>query len=406
MSSGVDLLKNHHYRSSYNGLQLYLDPRYAHHFPYFGFNTVDIMLRDSRIQYALGLLKGPIYSYTKFFTSQEAEDKHINQAIINQEYHFPFKVESNDAATEQFVVNTLKKFWIDGLAKALRAIEWGFSPNQVIYERNLRTGQVEYRTLQAFNPKDTHPLSRNNELVGCYLQRQHKKIRIPKAFIHVHNRVENPFVGQSRLKNCHIPWHESWVRGGSRDVRRIWYFRNSYDGGTLYVPEGSVKDPDTGEQVTNIDLGIEIMESTLSGSYRVLPQDLRSDNRNARGWEYVEPSTRRAPDGLREYIEDLKHEYLEGLGIPPEIVDTDTGGIGSATGRKVPFVAFLSTLAPLVMEVITDFDSQVLQALVQVNRLNPDYKVTQMIPRDYSDDIAAEAANKYSSRDPQTETTI
>ena len=402
----VDLLNTYRHRRAYEGPHLYLDPRYAHHFPYFGFNTIDIMLRDSRILYALGLLKGPIYSYTKFFTSAEAEDKHLNQAIIDNDYHFPFKVTSSDPKTEEFIVKMFKRFWIDGLMKALRAIEWGYSPNQVIYKRNPLTGMIEYNTLQAYNPRDAHPLSRKNELVGCYLQHHHKKIRIPKCFIHVQNRSHDPFTGQSRLKNCHIPWHESWTRGGARDVRRIWYFRNSYDGGTLYVPSGSTKDPDTGETIPNIDVGIEIMESTLAGSYRVLPQTPNgSDGRNSRDWEYDEPSSRKSPDGLSDYISDLKYEYLEGMGIPPEVVETDTGGLGSASGRKVPFVAYISTLAPIGMEVIHDFDAQVIQTLSAVNQLSTDYTIEQMIHRNFADEIAAEANNKFASRDAgQTET--
>lgn len=381
-SNSVDMLRTYRERGSYYNYTMlpFYDPRYSHHFPYFGYGTIELMMRDSRIRYGLGLIKGPIFTYTKFFSKEESEDPEVNQAIIELEYHFSYKVEAESPETEKFVLDTLNKFWNNGLLKALRAIEWGFAPHQTIYTRDDK-GLVQYDNLICYHPREARPISyKKTDLVGLYLKTRHRKIKIPKAFIHVHQRELDPFSGQSRLYGSHIPWHETWSAGGGRDVRRLWYFKNAYDSGTLYVPEGSTTDPMTGEEVTNVMIGMEMMDKQQSGSYRVFTK--RSGDKNQREWDYEDPKSRSTPEGLREYIQDLRAEELEGLGIPPEIVESDTSqGMGSSTGRKVPFLAFIATLAPIVTEVLADANNQIIRPLLLANKMNPNYQLTRIIPK-------------------------
>lgn len=382
MSHQVNLLKDYQVNSKNFLTHPFYDPRYAHHYPLFGWNTIDMMLRDSRIRFGLWLIKGPIATYTKFFSEEESENPAVNQAIIDQEYHFSYKICCDDKTTEEFIIKTFNRFWEDGLLKALRAIEWGFSPNQTIYRRNQNTGMIEYCSLIPYSTKVVRPVSRDNRLVGIYLRRENKKIYIPKAFIHVHQREYDIYTGQSRLFGAHIPWHETWNMGGARDIRRLWYFKNSYDSGTLYVPEGSTVDEQTGESVSNIEIGMEIMEKTQTGSYRVLPKRTGAAKQESKDWEYEDPRSRTTPDGMREYIKDLRGEELEGLGIPPEVVESQGAqGLGSASGRKVPYMAFISSLLPVTTEVITDFRTQVVNYLLQVNGLSTEYTMERIIPK-------------------------
>lgn len=374
----VDLLRT--YRIKYRQFQTapYYDPRYAHHFPFFGFGTIQMMLRDSRIRFGLGLLKGPIYAYTKFFSSEEAEDPAINQAIIDLEYFFSHKVECEDKRTEQFILDTLNHFWEDGLTKALLCIEWGYSPNQVIYKRNGK-GEIEYSTLMPYSPLIGRPVTKANKLIGIHLKTTEKYIPIPKSAVFVHQREYSQFTGQSRLLGCHIPWHETWQMGGARDIRRMWYFKNSYDSGTMYFPEGSVTD-EHGNTRSNAEVAMEIMDTTQTGSYRVLPKPTGS--KNEKSWDYESPKSNTTPDGLLEYPQDLRCEILEGLGIPREVVESNgSSGFGSSSGRKVPMLAYIASLVPVVTETTQDFCNQILNPLLKVNGMNPEYKISRIIPK-------------------------
>lgn len=357
----------------------FYDPRYTHHFPPFGFGTVTMMMRDARIRFGLGMIKGPIYSYTKFFTQEESEDMEINQAIIDMEYHYAYKVETDNKDLEKFVLENLNAFWEDGLMKALRCLEWGYSPNQVIYERDERDGSIRYKTLDAFQPLTCKPVSKANKLIGIYIRSTDKFIPLPKSALFVHQREYNNFTGESRLLGAHIPWHETWQLGGARDIRRLWYYKNAYDSGTMYFPEGSVTD-DYGNTKSNANIAVEIMEATQTGSYRVLPKP--QGNKNDKTWDYESPKANTTPDGILEYPLDLRCEILEGLGIPREVVESNgSSGFGSSSGRNIPRMAFIASLSTIVSEVLTDFNNQILKPLCAINQKKGYYRLVRIIPK-------------------------
>lgn len=367
----------------------YYDPRYSHHFPYFSYGTVDLMMRDSRIKYGLQLIKGPIYAYTKFFSTEESEDPGIQQAIIDLEYHYSYKVSSENENTEEFVIKTLNRFWNEGALKALKAVEWGYSPNQVMYKRDEATGEIVYDRLLNYGVHHVKPVARNYSTIGILLRQQNTYIPIPKAFVHVHQREYDAFVGHSRLTGAHIPWHETWNLGGARDIRRNWFFRNSYDGGTLYVPQETIQDEDSGETFTAAELGAKILENAHSGSYRIFPKPASGGNgKNERTWDYEPPRSNTTPQGMLEYIQELRIEILEGLGIPPEVVENASStGLGSASGRKIPLIAFYASLAPISIELIDDVCTQIINPLLKVNGYDPSYEVTRIIPKTYDPNL-------------------
>lgn len=399
----VDLLQA--YKTRYRQLNAFPfhDPRYTHHFPPFGFGTVSMMLRDARIKFGLGMIKGPLYSYTKFFTEEESEDLEINQAIIEMEYHYAYKVEAKSEATEKFIIKNLNRFWEDGLMKALRCIEWGYSPNQVIYKRDPISNLVMYKTMVAYNSIQAKPVSKANEMIGIFIRTTNKFLPFPKAAVFVHQRESNNFTGESRLLGCHIPWHETWQLGGARDIRRLWYYKNAYDSGTMYFPEGSVTD-EYGNTKSNADIAVEIMEATQTGSYRVLPKP--QGTKNDKTWDYESPKANTTPDGILEYPQDLRCEILEGLGIPREVVESNgSTGFGSSSGRNIPRMAFIASLCTIVSETLTDFRNQILDPLIKANGLDPDYEMSRIIPKRPLDNMMGEDQNPSNVSAPSSSAT-
>src|SRR5690606_36351841 len=164
------------------------------------------------------------------------------------------------------------------------------------------------------------------------------------------------------------------------DIRRMWYFKNAYDSGTLYFPEGSVTD-ENGITRANVEIAMEIMEAMQTGSYRVLPKPNTGNGKNDKTRDYEPPKGNTTPDGLLEYPADLRLEILEGLGIPREVVEsTGSQGFGSASGRAVPMMAFIASLVPIVSETLTDFRNQILNPCLKVNGLSEDYDIESIIP--------------------------
>lgn len=355
------------------------DPRYGHHFPIFNLYTARTMMLDPRIRYGLYLIKGPIMTYTKFFSSEEADSPDIHTAIVELNYHFPYGVFCDNKETESFIIDQLNRFWEVGLAKALTSIEWGHSASEVRFKRN-NDGKVCFDNLFLQQAMSTQAIVKNKGIVG-FVRNKDKSTYVPigKAFWHIHQRDKNNYYGESILRGAHIPWHETWTLGGARDIRRTWFFKNAYDGGQLYFPEGSYMDQN-GQEVHNEELAVRLIEMKRSGSSMIFPSTRGTDGKYE--WMYEPPKASMTPDGMQQYIDQLRDEELEGLGIPPEVVQGNSGSaIGSATGRMVPLMAFIASLTPICTYVISDFCEQILPLLLHYNGMKEDYSIRRIVPK-------------------------
>lgn len=373
------------------GAQVY-DPRYGHHFPWFSFNTIETMMRDPRIKYGLNLIKGPISTYTRFFDSEEAESPAIHTAIVELNYHFPYAVDCENKDQEKFIIKQLNRFWEVGIYKALTAIEWGFSGSQVMYKLDSK-GRISFDNLYPYSAVRLQAVSQKAGIIG-FVKDNNKRLYVPigKGFWHLHERELNHYHGNSRLKGAHVPWHETWMMGGARDIRRTWFFRNSYDGGEIYYPEGTYQTAD-GQIINNETLAVQMAEAKRTGSTGIFPSTKSLDGKRA--WEYEPPKANITPQGMVEYIQMLRDEELEGMGIPPEVVQSGgDSGFGGATGRMVPFIAFIASLTPIGSNLITDFREQILdRVLLPLNRMKADYEIRRVVPKTVDGQQEAPSSN-------------
>ncbi len=361
-------------------LPLY-DPQYGHNIPLFNRTTIPTMLRDGRIRFGLQMLKGPIQYNTVFMTEKNSRSPALIDLLKANGANFMYRVTAATPEIEAFVIKTLKRFWSLGLDEALTAIEWGFSCSQVVY-RTTKEFKVSYDYLKLYDSESVRPLYSDSKcLVGAHIKGVLNKpngldLVFPKVLWHIHNRKVNPVFGQSRLEWCSIPWHESYVCYGARDIRRTWFVKNAFDGGEMRYPIGKTK---VGEQeIDNLDLAVRLMSNTRTGGYRVMPDDVNPSTGQQK-WAYTPPAANITPNGLMEYPEKLRYEILEAMGIPPEVAESQGDNtMGSATGRKVPMMLYYSTLAHLSDQAIYDFDIQVLKYLVLVNFKTTDYSVERV----------------------------
>lgn len=363
-----------------NSFNYPLDMRYAHHFPFFCEMTIQTMLLDPRIYFGLNLLKGPICTYTKFFSEEESENPNLGESLQQFNYHFPYVVRCKNKDQEAFIIRQLKRLWNTSIFHMLTCLDWGYSGNEVIYKKNSK-GQVEFDKLITLHPTMGAKCHvRNGGIVGFTTATNPKLIPIGKGIWTLHQAHLNSYYGQSQLKGAHIPWHETWMLGGARDIRRTWFFRCAYNGGNIYYPEGNYTDPETGLQQPNEYLAARIAEQKRSGSTGLLPSSKGLDGKRA--WEFEDPSAAQTPQGMEQYISLLRDEELEGLGIPPEVVSNGgSDGFGGATGRMVPLTSWMATLTPISNNCINTFREQVLDNVVlPANNFREDYDIEQLMP--------------------------
>lgn len=364
-----------------------------HHRPIFTQYVIPDMMTDPRICFGLELIKGPIHSNTKFFTEEEAKDENVHKYIVESGTQFPYVVNADKKEIADYVASNLKRFWQTGAIKALSAIEWGYSGHEVIYKQTSlsRNKKVPtYDNLYSYQPNDVRVVSVQGGITGIEINPSNYRshyLGMPKSFWHVHARDVNRYYGQSRLRNAYAAWWEIWTEGGARDVRRQWYYRNAYDGGIVYYPIGKTEVAG-GQTIENRDLALEMLSKKRAGGYFVFPNQ---EQNGKQAWQYEPPVAGVTPQGLPEYMNSLTDEELEGLGIPPEIVQGGDGGLGSSSGRKIPMMAYYSSLQKISDFLISDFLTQILQFTVPLafpGNKTADYEVVPLIPvKAYEDGI-------------------
>ena len=156
---------------------------------------------------------------------------------------------------------------------------------------------MEYDSVKAIHPLNVKPLILNSKLHGVRqmgVAGEANGLVLPrwKILWHVHEREINPFVGQSRLEWAFVPWHETWTQYGARDIRRTWFHRNAYDGGTMRYPVGKSKIGDL--VVENRELAMEMMANLQTGGFRIMTNEVGPDGKTPK-WDYEAPSANVTP---------------------------------------------------------------------------------------------------------------
>ena len=347
------------------------DPIYGHNFPVFTRVHIETMLRDSRVTYGLGLLKGPIKTFTYFLPEKEAEDSGVHAILREQGMQFSYVVKSEDQEITDYVIKLYKTFWDDGLEDFLRMLDWGFSCSQVHYDfedpEDIKS--INYKGLTWYHPTFCRAILKKNSLIGAEIRQpdqgdKYIKLYGPKFLWGVHDSAYNRIFGRSRLFNCFTPWHEMWCPYGARDIRRTWFQKNSFDSGEIRYPIGKTVVEEGLPPVDNRDLAVRYAVNIKTGGVRIFPSDKDADGKDYK-WSYQGPEARVTPQGLMEYPEGLRNEILEGLGVPPEVVESSgDGGFGSATGRKIPMTVYFSTLSNIAGYSVRTFKRSVVDWLV------------------------------------------
>lgn len=340
--------------------------------PPFSYWTVREMMTDPRVIFGLWLIKGPIISKAKF------------------------EIVCKRADVTDYLNAGLRRFMAVAASRVLKALEWGFSASEVECRYDPEDHLICFDNIRDLESLDCRPVTFNGNIVGFTVRNVHaasnqisyaesldsahtpdrvkpsndahnntRYVGFPKGLWHIHGRDKNPWFGLSRLFGAHVPWWEQWSEDGYRNIRRLWYLKNSFDGGVLYHPPGQIAT--TQGLKTNRDYAREMLEKRRAGGVLTLPNQPGPDG-VGKMWEYVPPAGNPVPAGLLEYGSLLKDEVLEGLGIPPEIIQASgETGFGSSSGRQVPQMAFYSVLLELLQWLIYDFDRQVLRYLVTLN---------------------------------------
>lgn len=331
--------------------------------PRFTWLEADRMRWDPQVQFALRILRAPLYGAT-------------------------WKVRASHPRIAQFVDGQMRLLWSRCVPKLVRFYEYGVAIGEVLYTR--RAGRVEFDRLLEVHPRDARPLEwkagrRIGQIAGVRVKSASATAGIGRAgtielaaphFLWFSGESEfgNPY-GRPRMAGMYEPWLEKRGKGGAVEIRRHFFRKVSYRGGHLRFPIGTTDfgDENTGPIIkNNQDVAREIVEKFEAGGVLALPNT--KDDTGDYAWAWEDATALADAAGVRDYPKDLDREILIGAGIPPELVEAATVGSGYS-GRAIPAQMFFTSMDEVVSLFVGCFCRQVIDHLVRVNFGKQSYEV-------------------------------
>jgi hypothetical protein len=222
--------------------------------------------------------------------------------------------------------------------------------------------------MKEFHPRDVRVLTIDHEYVGFRVknirdeQEGSVDLMPPKGFWFSVNKEFGGWYGRSLFINIWDSWFEKRSKDGAIDIRRLWFYKNAFNGGVIRYPHKDYKNPD-GTVTSARDMAREQGEKIKTGGVITFPSS--KDEKGQYQWDWDRPQIQGNATEIREYPRDLDNEITRGLGIPDNVL-TDSPGTGSYAGRRVPERAFYVSLEE-VAQLILAFKVQVLDNLVRLN---------------------------------------
>lgn len=320
--------------------------------PSFGHLLLDRMLIQPEVKMGLRFLLGPIIADTRI------------------------EIESINPDVQEYVEDMYGRFMARGMETALNCVRRGFCANETLFEKTYK-GQFAFKELKHIDYRMANPIVKDGKVIGIEVSPEavicdEGEKQVPNAtkkkvltgikkFWTVHQRDMNAIFGRSQLLGSHIPYWELCSTGGIRDVINIWFRKNAYDGGEMYVPDGSSKIDNV--MVENRVIAQRILDLKRSGGSLVLPS--ATDENGNPLWRYNPPSAADAPKTLLDWYRSLKEQIWEGMEVPPELaMGTEAG---QSNNKRVIQTAFYTLCTGIATNIIHDFDEQVGQKLVRLN---------------------------------------
>ena len=286
---------------------------------------------------------------------------------------------SGDKEVTKFVSDTLRAFWTKAIRKVAKAMVYTLCGGEILYEWDEQKSQFRFRGLSSIYPTDLKIRSLNGRFTGLRVRMRRGRIhaqnvgkehpddvilRLPKAFLYLHNREFGAWTGRSIYESAYKPWFDKAERDGGYDIRRLWYYKCAFDGGDIYHPEGNYVDPDTEMVIPYQDIARQIMEMGKTGGVYAFPNS--TDANGQRKWERRPPAGNGSGGDILGYIDSLDVEISRGLEVPDDII-SQQGGTGSYSGRAIPLAAFMAIANETLTEMVSAVDEFVIAPLVRMN---------------------------------------
>jgi hypothetical protein len=337
--------------------------------PYFTLREADRMRKDPQCQFAMRILRAPLYRVASLTS-----------------------VETDNPRAGRFALTQFRNIWEHSLRRMLTS---SFTYGPAVGETTYRVsrGQIVFDRWDDIHPRDAMPLEwlrgkRKGQFAGIRVKGGTNDsnpsawskggafdLQAPHAFWYSGETEYGAYWSRPRLAGMFEPWLEKRGRHGAVDCRRLWFKKGAFSGGSMRYPLGftEVDNGDgTSSSINNQDIAREIVEKFESGGILALPNVV--DTKGNYVWIFEPPKSGGEVGNIIEYPKQLDREILIGAGVVPEMVEAATVGSGYS-GRSIPAQVFMSSEDEIAQLLIDCIDRQQVRNMVKANFGNVRYRL-------------------------------
>jgi hypothetical protein len=191
----------------------------------------------------------------------------------------------------------------------------------------------------------------------------------------VQNRDVNTWYGRSRLFGSFKPWVKKAADKGAEDQVTHYFHRYGYGGDVMRVPNQPIVTAD-GQKIDPLVVAMDIMDKLASGASIAL-RSVFDPNNGQPLWDLYTREIPGSSENVLAWIDHLDEKILRGMGVTNELIEQPASG--SFAGRRVAESSFHGMLTQIFMDLVMDFDVQVLRPLVAGNyKVRPRYNLYPM----------------------------
>lgn len=315
--------------------------------------TIEAMLREPMIQLCLPMREAPLLKMEIAYLEGK---------------NWVSGVRCDDPAIGNFAFKQILRIWNYIFCLTDASQKYGWSAAEVMLELDNDTGLLEVHCLVGRHPRDVRLMLKDGCPSGVQFLRTNIRggkpveLEFPRAVFHAHFPQAGEWYGTSILNGAYSPWWDKWMRGGAADIRRLFMHKDAYGGADMTYPQGEVEMPD-GSIIKNKDIAREVVEQMQTGAVTTRPYEIDEHGNNK--WQLTRATVPGNPQHILQYPKDLDDEIRRGMGIPDDVVTSDS--TGSWDGKSHSVFSFLGTLDKWGASLLRDIKEQIIDPLIKIN---------------------------------------
>lgn len=326
--------------------------------PPFTTRAIEWMLLDYQVQLGMSLLSAPILKPTIQIKTQRSE-------------------------VQEFINTTVRNFWRKAMPRICpTGRSYGIFGAEVLYELG-NDGNVHFKDIRDIYPLDLGLLHRGSSAYGITVKTgmsgvadddndEPETIKLwgMKGFIYVHRKRFSTWIGRSDLRPAYEPWLEKTNEFGAKHAKRLWFSKCAFTGGILLHPSGTFIERQTDGTSRNRayrDVAREALQKMMNGSSMAFDNISGELAKTQGSWDFINPTINGDGTTMIDNIDRCDLEILRGMGIPDDILSSDSESGSGYAGRRVPVSAFFIAQTEILQAMFNSFQTIVLDPLLALN---------------------------------------